>query len=55
MEAIHLFCEAEDATLVCSIETRDMPVPIASISFIVLEIPNDPMDVPGYRIFSRGK
>ncbi len=55
VEAAHVFCRTDDATVKYRIGENVVDVAIGSKHFILLEIPNDPMDGPGYRVFSRGR
>ncbi len=55
VEAAHVFCGTDEATVKYQIGENTVEVSIGAKHFIVLEIPNDPMTGPGYRIFSRGR
>lgn len=55
IEAAHVFCGTDDAETTYSIGSNQVPVSIGSRNFIIVEFPNDPMDGPGYRVFSKRK
>ncbi len=53
-EAAHVLCQTESAGLVYQIAGfPEIHVDIGARNFIVIEMPNDPMDGAGYTIVSR--
>ena len=54
VEVAHVFCGIDKSDLVYSIGPHRVNASIGSRNFVLLEIPNDPMDGFGYRVFSRG-
>jgi len=54
VEVAHVFCEIDTSELAYSIGSHRVSASIGSRNFVILEIPNDPMDGSGYRVFSKG-
>lgn len=54
VEVAHVFCETDESAVEYAIGSHRVNASIGSRNFIILEIPNDPMDGAGYRVFSRG-
>jgi len=52
-EAAHVFCDIDEAQLVYAIGSHRVELGIGSRNFVLFEIPDNPMDAPGYRVFSR--
>jgi hypothetical protein len=52
VEVAHVFCGTDDAQVAYTIGSHRVELSIGADNFILLEIPNDPMDGAGYRVFS---